>query len=53
MRKKKRRSWTTSDVRDLRKMAGKMPTDRIAKKLKRTAAATRNQAHVLGVSLAA
>jgi hypothetical protein len=52
-RKRPRRSWTAGEVRDLRKMAGKIPAGRIARKLKRTTAATRYRAHLHGISLAA
>jgi hypothetical protein len=47
-----RRKWTKDDVRDL-KLFAKQRTGvaKIAKRLKRTAAATAAKAHTLGVSL--
>lgn len=51
-RKKKRRSWTTGEVRDLKAMARKKTTaSQIAKKLKRTEGATRQKAFSIGLSL--
>ena len=51
-RKKKRRSWTSSEVRDLKGMARKKtPASQIAKKLRRTEGATRQKAFSIGLSL--
>ncbi len=51
-RTKKRRAWTSSEVRDLKSMAKrKTPASRIAKKLKRTEGATRQKAFSIGLSL--
>jgi hypothetical protein len=51
-RTKKRRAWTSSEVRDLKTMAKrKTPASRIAKKLKRTEGATRQKAFSIGLSL--
>ena len=48
----KRREWTRDDVRTLKTLAReKTKTTVIARKLKRTLGATRQQAHKLGVSL--
>ena len=49
---KKRRAWTVTEVRGLKAMAKtKTPATRIAKKLKRTEAATRQKAFSIGLSL--
>ena len=51
-RKKKRRSWTSSEVRELKTMARKKTSaSQIAKKLKRTEGATRQKAFSIGLSL--
>ena len=51
-RTKKRRAWTSNEVRDLKTMAKrKTPASRIAKKLKRTEGATRQKAFSIGLSL--
>ena len=51
-RKKKRRAWTSTEVRELKTMARrKTPAARIAKKLKRTEGATRQKAFSIGLSL--
>jgi hypothetical protein len=51
-RKKKRRAWTSVEVRDLKSMAKKKTTaSAIAKKLKRTEGATRQKAFSIGLSL--
>ena len=51
-RTKKRRAWTSSEVRDLKTMAKrKTPASKIAKKLKRTEGATRQKAFSIGLSL--
>jgi hypothetical protein len=51
-RKKKRRAWTSGEVRELKTMARKKtPAGRIAKKLKRTEGATRQKAFSIGLSL--
>ncbi|HWL06238.1 MAG TPA: hypothetical protein VNQ99_15115 [Xanthobacteraceae bacterium] len=48
----KRRPWTKEDIRDLKQMARqKTPAPQIARKLKRSEGATRQQAFKLGVSL--
>jgi hypothetical protein len=51
-RAKKRRAWTSAEVRDLKSMAKRKTTaSRIAKKLKRTEGATRQKAFSIGLSL--
>jgi hypothetical protein len=51
-RKKKRRAWTSGEVRELKALARKKTTaGRIAKKLKRTEGATRQKAFSIGLSL--
>jgi len=51
-RSKKRRAWTTSEVRDLKTMARKKTAaSKIAKKLGRTEGATRQKAFSIGLSL--
>jgi hypothetical protein len=51
-RAKKRRAWSSSEVRELKTMAKrKSPASRIAKKLKRTEGATRQKAFSIGLSL--
>jgi hypothetical protein len=51
-RAKKRRAWTSSEVRELKTMAKRKTTaSRIAKKLKRTEGATRQKAFSIGLSL--
>ncbi len=51
-RSKKRRAWTSGEVRELKTMARKKtPASRIAKKLKRTEGATRQKAFSIGLSL--
>jgi hypothetical protein len=52
MKTSKRRSWTASDIRDLKSGARKKTTaGKIAKVLKRTEGATRQKAFSLGLSL--
>jgi hypothetical protein len=49
---KKRRAWTSSEVRELKMLARKKtPAGRIAKRLKRTEGATRQKAFSIGLSL--
>jgi hypothetical protein len=49
---KKRRSWTTTDVRELKTLARrKAPAKKIAKALKRSEGATRQKAFSIGLSL--
>jgi hypothetical protein len=49
---KKRRAWTTTEVRELKTMAKKKTAaSRIARKLKRTEGATRQKAFSIGLSL--
>jgi hypothetical protein len=49
---KKRRSWTTADVRRLKAAArNKTPAGKIAKTLKRSEGATRQKAFSIGLSL--
>ena len=49
---KRRRSWTTADVRTLKTLARKKTNaGKIAKKLKRTEGATRQKAFSIGVLL--
>jgi hypothetical protein len=51
-RSKKRRAWTSSEVREMKIMARKKTTaGKIAKKLRRTEGATRQKAFSLGLSL--
>jgi len=51
-RKKKRRAWTSSEVRELKAMARKKTkASGIAKKLRRTEGATRQKAFSIGLSL--
>jgi len=51
-KKSKRRSWTASDVRELKSAARKKtPAPKLAKVLKRTEGATRQKAFSLGLSL--
>ncbi|MGB8633567.1 MAG: hypothetical protein WCD69_30035 [Xanthobacteraceae bacterium] len=51
-RKKKRRAWTSSELRELKAMARKKAkASQIAKKLKRTEGATRQKAFSIGLSL--
>jgi hypothetical protein len=51
-RAKKRRAWTSGEVRDLRAMARKKTSAaKIAKKLRRTEGATRQKAFSIGLSL--
>ena len=49
---KKRRAWTSVQVRELKSLARKKtPASRIAKKLKRSEGATRQKAFSMGLSL--
>ncbi len=49
---KKRRSWTATEVRELKTLARqKTPAAKIAKKLKRSEGATRQKAFSIGLSL--
>ena len=49
---KKRRAWTSVQVRELKTLAKKkVPAKRIAKALKRTEGATRQKAFSIGLSL--
>jgi hypothetical protein len=51
-RKKKRRAWTSSELRELKTMAHKKTrASQIAKKLRRTEGATRQKAFSIGLSL--
>jgi hypothetical protein len=51
-RKKKRRAWTSSELRELKAMARKKTkASQIAKKLKRSTGATRQKAFSIGLSL--
>ena len=51
-RKKKRRAWTSGEVRELKTMARKKTrAAQIAKKLRRTEGATRQKAFSIGLSL--
>jgi hypothetical protein len=51
-RKKRRRAWTSSEVRELKTMARKKSrAAAIAKKLRRTEGATRQKAFSIGLSL--
>ena len=47
-----RREWTKQDVRDLKKHSkDRTPVKKISKALRRSPAALRNKAHLLGISL--
>ncbi len=49
---KKKRAWTSVQVRDLKSLAKKkVPASKIAKTLKRTLGATRQKAFSIGLSL--
>jgi len=49
---KKRRAWTSSEVRELKTLARKKtPAGRIAKRLRRSEGATRQKAFSIGLSL--
>jgi hypothetical protein len=49
---KKRRSWTASEISEMKRLAKKKtPARKIAKNLKRTEGATRQKAFSLGLSL--
>ena len=51
-RAKKRRAWTSTEVRELRALAKKKTTaGKIAKRLRRTEGATRQKAFSIGLSL--
>jgi hypothetical protein len=51
-RKKKRRAWTSSELRELKTMARKKTkASQIVKKLRRTEGATRQKAFSIGLSL--
>jgi hypothetical protein len=51
-RAKKRRAWSSSEVRELKALARKKTTaGKIAKKLRRTEGATRQKAFSIGLSL--
>ncbi len=51
-RTKKRRAWTSGEVRELKTMARKKTrASQIAKKLRRTEGATRQKAFSIGLSL--
>jgi hypothetical protein len=51
-RSKKRRAWTSGEIRNLRTMARKKtPATKIAKKLRRTEGATRQKAFSIRLSL--
>jgi hypothetical protein len=51
-RKKKRRAWTSSELRELKAMARKKTkASQIAKKINRTEGATRQKAFSIGLSL--
>ena len=51
-RKKKRRTWTSSELRELKILARKKTkASRIAKRLKRSEGATRQKAFSIGLSL--
>ena len=51
-RPKKRRAWTAGEVRELKTLARKKtPARAIAKKLRRTEGATRQEAFSIGLSL--
>lgn len=53
-RKQKKRTitpWTPTDLRTMRRQAGRVPAGRIAKDLKRTEGALRQKAAALGISM--
>ena len=47
-----RKRWTTADIKTLTALAGRHRVPAIARRLKRTAAATQRQASLKGISLA-
>jgi len=47
-----RKRWTTADIKTLKSLAGHHRVSAIARRLKRTAAATQRQASLKGISLA-
>jgi hypothetical protein len=51
MRRRKRNPWTPSDLKQLKKMAGRLSAPRIARELRRTEGAVRVRASQEGVSL--
>lgn len=50
--RRKRASWTSQDLKRLRKLAGRHSAARIARRLRRTVLAVRFKAHINGISLA-
>jgi hypothetical protein len=44
--------WTAAQEKQLRRLSGRSPLRRIARDLRRSEAAVRSKAHILGVSLA-
>ncbi len=51
MRRRKRNPWTPSDLKQLKKLAGRLTAPRIARELRRTEGAVRVRASQEGVSL--
>lgn len=47
-----RKPWTTADIKELKALAGRQRLTVIARRLKRTVAATQRQASYRGISLA-
>jgi hypothetical protein len=51
MRRRKRNPWTPSDLKQLKRLAGRISAPRIARELRRTEGAVRVRASQEGVSL--
>jgi len=51
MRRRKRNVWTPTDLKQLKRMAGRLSAGRIARELRRTEGAVRVRASQEGVSL--
>jgi hypothetical protein len=51
MRRRKRNPWTQSDLKQLKRLAGRVSAPRIARELRRTEGAVRVRASQEGVSL--
>jgi hypothetical protein len=51
-KRSKRQRWTTTDLRQLKSLAGRRKASAIARQLRRTEPAVRWKAHIEGISLA-
>ena len=51
-KRNKRQRWTTTDLRQLKSLAGRRKASVIARQLRRTEPAVRWKAHIEGISLA-